>query len=563
MDIYLDSNLAEQSAVLAISEALKKCGENDTIHLGGGELILDNIYANPTSYYLPRYTDRKKYYAISIKNRKNITIDGDGAILLLKGDVAGFEIENCENITLKNFKIDSYNPFYWQGLITDCCDEYFDVEFDSEISPFEYDDEKKVFIIKGSSPEEDIESSDLLVNEFDGDLKRTTLVSPDYFICAGKPNPFYDFMSVVVDTEKLGENKYRFRSKGKKITHTPGSYFVSTCHERRNNNIHLNKCKNITLEDIDMYASASFGVISLLVENLTIRNVNSLLKPQTNRLLAVVADMFHCVNNRGLVSIDNCTIENQKDDAINVHSLLCKIESILPDKHTAIISFPYRAKRALDLFCAGEKLHTMDPDTFENLGELTVLESEFSGQYHLRITFKETLGEEMRGLFLESSDAMPRIKITNCRMGNNRGRGILVSSSNETLIEGNRIYSQIHGILINGASKFYMEGGAVNDVKIKNNIFDDCSFRKSAAINICPRSIEDSRKTFYHKNILVTGNTFKLRGKNVIKASLVSGLYAKNNTYTNLEDTSIKTPEAILKNCEKTECDRFALKEEI
>ena len=38
MEIYLESELKQQSAVLAISEALKKSNENDTVHLGGGEL---------------------------------------------------------------------------------------------------------------------------------------------------------------------------------------------------------------------------------------------------------------------------------------------------------------------------------------------------------------------------------------------------------------------------------------------------------------------------------------------------------------------------------------------
>ena len=39
--------------------------------------------------------------------------------------------------------------------------------------------------------------------------------------------------------------------------------------ERRNNNIHLFKCKNVTLENITMYTSLSFGVINLCGENLT------------------------------------------------------------------------------------------------------------------------------------------------------------------------------------------------------------------------------------------------------------------------------------------------------
>ncbi len=558
MDIYLDKNLKEINAVLAISEALRKCGENDTLHLGGGQLVLDNTYAHATNCYLPRYTDRTKYYAVTVKDKKNLVIDGDGAELLLKGDVSCFELCGCENVTLKNFKIDIYNPFYWQGVITESCDEYFDVKFDEEISPCIYDKDKKVFRIQRDGQQDYLEAATMLVNEFDPKMKRTTLTSPDYFICADKPDPFYDFMSVVVNTTELGDNKYRFSfaDKNKTVKHTVGSYFVATNHERRNNNIHAYRCKNLTLENIDMYASASFGVISLLTENFTVRNVNSVLKPNTDRMLAVVADMFHCVNNSGKVIIDGCTLNNQKDDPINVHSLLCEIERVLDDGFSAIVSFPYRAKRAHNLFTEGEKLHTLTSDTFEEGNrELTVKTSEFLGQYRLRMTFHEKLDKSMEGLILESTDAMPEISITNCSLGNNRGRGILITSSRRTVVENNRIYCQGEGISISGASRFYMEGGAVTDVTVRNNVFDDCSYRSHSAVIIVPDSVAKSRTSPYHSNITITDNIFKLRKDIAIKASLVDGLIVKNNTFTDVISSKSKRCIAELTNCVNSQCE--------
>lgn len=54
---------------------------------GGG---LAFAAAKSTNYYLPRYSDKTKYYAVYAKNKRNITIDGDGAKIWLKGDVSGF-----------------------------------------------------------------------------------------------------------------------------------------------------------------------------------------------------------------------------------------------------------------------------------------------------------------------------------------------------------------------------------------------------------------------------------------------------------------------------------------
>lgn len=530
MDIYLKDYLYCGDTSLAISEALRECQEGDTLHLGGGVLEFARTYATPVNYYLPRYSDQTKYYAIYLENRKNITIDGDGASLIFKGDVSGFGFDGCEGLTLKNFSMDYKYPYFWQAMITEANDEYFEVEFDEKNFPCKYDPEKKMLGFGSGKDGFFWEDGAILADEFKPVEKKVVNDSPDYFLCMGLPHPVYPFMSVMVETEIVASDRFRFHFKERSVKHTAGNYLVVSNHERRNNNIHLHKCKDIVLENINMYSSPSFGVISLLCQNLTVRNVNSILRADSGRMLAVQADMFHCVNCRGMIDIGQCTIENQMDDGVNIHSLMCEVEKLLDD-HTIIVKIPYRAERAINLFSKGEKIHCLKKKTYERGKEFTVCSSEFAGQYHLRIELEEKLKKDLIGYLLESTDAMPQIHLHDCRSGNNRGRGFLVSSSNRTIVENNVFYNSEPGIFVGGASEFYAEGGAVTDLTIRDNCFDGCAYRGGDAIVINPRSITEERKSAYHRNIRIENNKFRMEGDNLMSIRLADNVQTENNAH--------------------------------
>ena len=492
---------------LALSQAVGALSDGDTLCLGGGVLELDNRFATPEFFYFPRYSDDKKYYVVNIKNKKNITIDGEGAILLLDGNVSVFGIENCENITLKNFIIDYKTPCLIQGRIIESDDMYMDVDFDAEGMDVTYDEQRKTLVFKSQDGRDSFTSDSFLLNEFDAVSKKPAPTSPDYFLCVNEPHPVYTAMSVCVDTEVVAKGKLRFRFKEKSVKHTVGNCIVGTIHERRNNNIHLYKCKNVTLENIDMYSSLSFGVINLCGENLTVRNVNAVLKPHSNRLLAVVADMFHCVNTKGKVDIQGCRVENLMDDCVNIHSLLSVVKAKM-DKSTLLLHFTYLARKAVNLYSKGEKIAVLHPESFEKVCELTVKHSEYIGDYHVSVSFEEDVTNLSEGYILESEDAKPEVYISGCRVGNNRGRGFLVPCGGKTVIENNTFYNTREGVAANGASKAYLEGSAVTDLTVRNNDFVGCSYNnKTYVIWINPANLTEV-STPYHRNIKIYGNTF-------------------------------------------------------
>lgn len=58
----------------------------------------------------------------------------------------------------------------------------------------------------------------------------------------------------------------------------------------------------------------------------------------------------------------------------------------------------------------------------------------------------------------------------------NRARSVLVTTKGKVLIEGNYFSSQMHGILIEGDNHKWYESGAVQDVTIRNNMFENIGY---------------------------------------------------------------------------------------
>ena len=533
MHIHITDYLNVYSDSFAVHLALKELNDGDVLHLDGKKLRIDNSFATAQRYFLPRYSNECKYYAFYIENKKNIIIDGDGAELVFLGDVAPFGFDNCENITVKNFTVDYEIPYFWQAYITESCDEYFEVVFDENEFPCKYDQERKLFIFGKKEENNYWESAYSLACEVE-ESGKIALNSDRYFFCTDKPHPIYRSMSTVYDCQPIGENSFRFSYKDNPKHYSKGNYLVLADHSRKNCNFHFHRCKNIFMDSIDMYNSASFGNVFLLCENISANNVNSIIKPNTNRKLAVNADHFHCVNTKGTIKISNCIMSNMFDDAVNFHTLFATVEKKL-DEHTILLKFSYLAKKVLNIFSPDEKICLLNSETFEKYDDYTVKKCDFAGDYHLLLETKEVLKDIVENSFVESVDAKATAYITGCTT-NNATRGMLVTPGKNVLIEDCVFCNASCGISLNGASIIYCEGTAVDGLTVKNCNFENCAYLypETPAILVIPRGITKG-DSMYHKNLTISNNIFK-DGKTAVKAWRTENLILNNNKWNKTEN---------------------------
>ena len=118
----------------------------------------------------------------------------------------------------------------------------------------------------------------------------------------------------------------------------------------------------------------------------------------------------------------------------------------------------------------------------------------------------------------------------------NRGRSILVTTPAKVLIENNYFRSAGAAVLIEGDTELWFESGAVCDITIRNNLFEDCYTSGNniidgpwgwgeGVISISPSfRPQDADAKAYHRNIRIVGNTFRHFDCAVLFARSAEGL---------------------------------------
>ena len=82
---------------------------------------------------------------IHLKGLNNFTFDGGGSEFIFHGKMEIAHIENCENLTMRNFSVDWERPFISQGEIVGSTNSCLDVKIDKAKYPYEVVDGKAYF----------------------------------------------------------------------------------------------------------------------------------------------------------------------------------------------------------------------------------------------------------------------------------------------------------------------------------------------------------------------------------------------------------------------------------
>ncbi len=92
----------------------------------------------------------------------------------------------------------------------------------------------------------------------------------------------------------------------------------------------------------------------------------------------------------------------------------------------------------------------------------------------------------------------------------------------------------MHGILIEGDNNKWYESGAVQDITIRNNVFENIGFAVSERYPLLASPLFTSDQHMgeghYHRNIHFTGNTIKSFNGLLASAKSVKGLKLSGNT---------------------------------
>lgn len=437
------------------------------------------------------------------ENLKHVTIDFGGAALCFHGRIVPFVLDNCEDITLKNFSIDYDRPFYSQADILSFNGEEMEIRM---CDGFDYAVKDGYLIAKGCGWEKNLNRNDCLLWPFEreGYAKydiMLALFGPEVFPNENPPLEIHQ-LSVQEKEDHLIIRGYfppNWHKIGQKTT-------LLITHEIRDKHaITAVGCRNVTVENCTLVHCAGMGFVGMHCENITLDRFNAYRNYHGNgRMVACNADAVHCFNCKGRIVVRNCEMEALLDDTVNIHSNYYTVDSVNGQTLGMVMNGPDK-KLALRCFNEGDTVTVYRGRTQEPVAELVVNAIRFDKETEMR--YYSVTGDTAQiaaGDTMENRSAQPEILLENNTFGIFRGT-MRLQSRNKTVIRNCRFYNPGTSMLFTGDTTYWYESGPVQDLTV-----EDCAFVNQAGPYFSVFGEVEFTKEFpfYHKNITVKNCSF-------------------------------------------------------
>lgn len=451
--------------------------------------------------------DQTKHIGLWLKGLKNVTIDGKGAHLVTHGEMTGFVIDQCENITLRNFTVTAADPTVPELTVTEVGERHMTVRIHPR-SRYQIKEGKFSFVGDNWS------LSDGIAQSYD----------PEKDITWRSWSPLNGLRKAI----ELEPNLLRF-VYDKAPQARPGLTFQMRDGIRDQACGLIQFSKNITLENLHLAFLGNFGLVGQMSENITYRNMAFEPEAGSGRTCAGFADFVQMSGCKGKITIENSRFSGAHDDPINIHGThLAVTEFLSPNQ--IVVRYMHHQTYGFQSFLPGNTIEFIDPHSLMSLSSAKVKKAEMKSEREIIITLDKPAISEVKnteGLVVENVTYTPEVVIRGNYFSRIPSRGVLVSTRRKVIIEDNTFFRmQMSGILIADDARSWFESGMARDVTICNNDFIECG---GPVIFIAPEN--DRNEGYVHRNITIANNRFRLTGTDAISAKSVDGLKITDNLF--------------------------------
>ena len=469
-----------------------------------------------------------KRCAILLEGLKNVTIQGNGARLLMHGCLVPLAVVNCQEVMMEELSIDYPVPTVQQLEVLEAnpdADEML-CEVCGE-TPFRVEDNRLVFQAEGR------ELRPYWLMPFEANRHLVYRLADQRLYEPKQPT-----MHCLEGTRQL-------RLVHPNRLYQPGQRLVLRDAHRPAPACFIYLCKSLILNKLNIYFSDGMGILAQRCEDITLTHCACTPSPmQPWRYFSCLADATHFVGCRGTIRVEDSLFEQMGDDAINVHGVYLS-NLVREDAHTLLASYCHHESWGHRWGESGDRLRLIHADTLENLpGEWTIQTiapvdtPTEDGAKTWRITTAESLPELdiSKGWGIENVTWTPNVLFRHNTVRNNRARGALFATRGEVLCEEN-LFDHVHGcaILVCGDCREWFESGVCGKVIIKDNNFIDNLTAEyefcEAVISVAPHiTASGERQSPLHGTIEVTGNRFVAFDAPLLYAHSAQKVIFRDNT---------------------------------
>ncbi len=521
--------------------------ESNTTYLGNApeyHIYLDDTVKKSGKGYCK--SDQYLDIAIYMENLENVTIDLNGATLILHGRIAPVIASHCSNIVFKNFNIDYDRPFYSQGEILAIDQSGIKLKWESANFPYKVVD--GIPFAVSETWEQPLNINHMLWQPFDTATNAPAENAGCILAVFGTNEDDKNPPLPITHMELVSVEDDVFDIKGTfPLTWKPGMIVAMTHEIRDKNSILVEYCSEVTVANVRLLHGASMGFVSMFSRDISLRHFDMYLDERSKGLVTINADSIHAFHCSGKFLVEDCIFENMLDDAINIHGNYNLVDTCSGTSFTATV--PGHGVGMIKWYNPGDVLAIHKGRTQEIRNTVTVTETVYHENGNMIVTC-DIPDCACPGDIIENI-AMPDITIRRCISGNNRPRGFLLSSGGKTLVEDCYFHNCSLGIHFTGDMTYWYESGPVKDVTIRHCHFRDCGYCGDSYVIAADPQVELTEAVpFYHSNILIEDNIFASFSRGLLRLNHCKNVTFRNNTiiHTNFYSTRDIEP-VLLNNC--------------
>lgn len=582
-----DSTKAIQDAFAAAKTAKEQGAASVTVNFPEGEYHIYKENAETRLYHTSNTNSVEnptKTIGILIEDQEDLTVEGNGSLFIMHGDMMALAVVRSKNVTLHDFSWDFAVPTVAEMTAVD-----LGTTEDGKAYTDFWIPACCPYIIRGTSIQwqggENLSGEQYWTN--------SNYFNPNYGMVCHIPGEemsrnmyatgIFESISSIVTTEEneegstvrityngnrpgLGVNTGMEADPSNPLTMQKGMLFELTTNAvRKTAGAFTWESEHVTAREVNVHFMHGFGWLIQMSKDVYYYDCNLTPREGSGHRTVSYADGIHASGAAGELVIENCNFSDTHDDPINLHGTFTRVEQRVDD-NTLVLKYIHNQQGGFPQFHVGDQvafftrdtLESTDNETLYTVAEVLANPGDDGNDWKtMRIRFEETLPENLSDRIsgqpkyvAENVTYAPEVTIRNCTFANTPTRGILCTTRNKVLIEGNTFKNMsMATIYLSNDSNEWYESGPIRDMTIRNNTFYIKSVGRTAweyapAVYVNPVTKGGglpSEDNPIHKNITIEGNTFFMDRDTVVKAESVENLTIRNNKiYRMNPDISIK-----------------------
>lgn len=471
-----------------------------------------------------------------MKNKKNVTVDGNGASLIIHGKMTPFIFDGCKNVTVKNLTVDYARPTMNEFTVLENKGGECVIKISPEC-PYELDGNNLIWVSeKGKNGEyfwsHPYRAHNVLSMYFDPKAEISQMLGFE----EGDSFPSVPSFASV---ERIDDWTLRVVLNDKNAVFPEGSVIQTRCIYRDELGSFFHYCENLKFENLRVKFMHGLGFLSQYCKNVSFKYCD--LTPAKNRTISSTSDFFQFSGCRGKLVVENCRAFGAHDDFVNCHGTHLQITEKNDSQNSVVVRFMNKESWGFRAFNAGDRIEFIKWNTLIPYFKAKVLSFERLNDYDIRLFLSKKLpdGIELGHDVVENATYTPSLYIRNNYFGRSVSRGVLATTRGKVLVENNVFYRNSRSaLLIEDDCNFWFESGYTKNVIFRNNVvigaaYGHADFERKPEIRFSPKVLDENTESYVHKKLTVVGNKFKDAPDGHFTIELSDLMYAKikNNEF--------------------------------